>query len=195
MARKGGKFASFIGVLIILAILFGIGYFVYVFTGEFSTDFKTFYVEVDGVKYVKDGNNLSFTEEKTRIDVHYTFEKVQSTKLSFHYEILPAGADFNFTVDGEKVSWLNVGGLDKAFDAKSDEDGVTLNCVNKTVLDVLQAVYPDSQIDLPEIDEKQSLYKIILMSEDKRASISLSFSTYQVPVIETITLDKTQITF
>ncbi len=187
------KLFSFIGILLILALIAGIVYFVYVFTGEFSTDFKTFYVEIDGKKYVKDAYDLTFY--KPRIDVHYTFEKVQSNKLTFTYLIEPAGNDFNFTVDGEKVSWLNVDGLAEAFNIKSDADGITLNCANKKVLDVLQSVYPNSNIVLPEdIDtENISRYKLTVTAEDKRTSIILTFKC--APAIENIILNPSEIIF
>lgn len=193
--RSGNKFVAFIGALLVAALICGVVYFVYVYTGEFSTDFKTFYVEIDGTKYINDASNLTFTSKTTRVDVHYTFEKVQSNKLLFHYELIPTGSDFNFTVDGEKVSWLNVEGLDKAFNAKSDDDGITLDCSNKTLLDVLQFVYPNSEIQLPEVDELQPHYKLIVLSEDKKTSVALSFCTQEPTVPEGITLDKTQITF
>ncbi len=188
------KAFSFFCSLVIIAIIVAIGYFVYVFTGEFSTDFKTFYVEVDGVMYVKDGQDLNFTKT-TRIDVHYTFEEVQSKKLSFSYELLPAGSDFNFTVDGEKVSWLNVEGLEKAFNVESDKDGIALDCSNKNLLEVLQVIYPNSEIQLPEIDEKQNHYKLIVTAEDKRTSVALLFNTYAETTVESISIDKNHITF
>ncbi len=187
------KVLAFWGVVLILALIAGVVYFVYVFTGEFSTDFKTFYVEIDKTKYVKDTYDLTFG--KTRVDVHYTFEKVQTKKLTFTYAIEPTGSDFNFTVDGEKVSWLNVDGLSEAFDVKKDADALTLDCTNKKVSDVLKAVYPNSDIVLPDgIDEERiSRYKLTVTSEDKRISVSLTFKCSAA--IENIVLDPSEITF
>ncbi len=187
------KVLAFWGVVLILALIAGVVYFVYVFTGEFSTDFKTFYVEISGTKYVKDAYDLTFG--KTRVDVHYTFEKVQTKKLTFTYVIEPTGNDFNFTVDGEKVSWLNVDGLTEAFGVEKDADGLTLDCVNKKVSDVLKAIYPNSEIVLPDgIDEERtSRYKLTVTAEDKRTSVSLTFKCSAI--VESITLDPSEITF
>ncbi len=187
------KVLAFWGVVLILALIAGVVYFVYVFTGEFSTDFKTFYVEIDKTKYVKDTYDLTFG--KTRVDVHYTFEKVQTKKLTYSYAIDPTGSDFNFTVDGEKVSWLNVDGLSAAFDVKKDENGLTFDCANKKVSDILKAVYPNSEIVLPDgiDDERVSRYKLTVTAEDKRTSVSLTFKCSAV--VENITLDPSEITF
>lgn len=187
------KFLAFIGIVLILALIAGVVYFVYIFTGEFSTDFKTFYVEIDKTKYVKDTYDLTFGN--TQIDVHYTFEKVQTKKLTFTYSIEPTGSDFNFTIDGEKVSWLNVDGLSAAFDVKKDEDGLTLDCANKKVSDVLKAVYPNSDIVLPDgIDEERtSRYKLSFTAEDKRTSVSLTFKC--MSGVDNITLDPPKIEF
>lgn len=187
------KVLAFWSAIIIIAFILAVGYFVYVFTGEFSTDFKTFYVEIDKTKYVKDTYDLTFG--KTQIDVHYTFEKVQTKKLTYTYAIEPTGSDFNFTVDGEKVSWLNVDGLSEAFDVKKDADGLILDCTNKKLSDVLRAIYPNSEIVLPDgIDEERiSRYKLTVTSEDKRTSVSLTFKCSAD--IENIVLDPSEITF
>ena len=98
-------------------------------------------------------------------------------------------------MDGEKVSWLNVDGLSEAFDVKKDADALTLDCTNKKVSDVLKAVYPNSDIVLPDgIDEERiSRYKLTVTSEDKRISVSLTFKCSAA--IENIVLDPSEITF
>lgn len=186
------KVFSIIGALIIIALIFGVVYFLYIYTGEFSTDFKTFYVEIHGKKYVK--NNYEMTlYNPTRINVHYTFEKIQTNKPTFFYNIEPAGVDFNIKVDGEKISWLNVGELTAAFNVKEDKDGITLDCTNKTLLDVLQIVYPKREIELPEVDERQPHFKMTFTSEDKKSSVAITFSAPKT--VSDVTLDNTEIIF
>ena len=105
---KAGKVIAYI--LLVLAFVAVCGVVAY-FTGGFTSDFKTFYVCVDGknVLSTADGYELT-TETPLTVDVKYTFGAFNKENTGYSVKVVPNkidGKDFDFTVDGEITTSRN----------------------------------------------------------------------------------------
>ena len=99
---KIGQVVSYIAIL--LVIVAAIGVFSY-FTNGFTTDFKTFYVSVNGKDVMTSQNGYVVTpSEPLKVDVKYTFAFNKNETKGYSVKIVPnkTDEDFDSSVDGER---------------------------------------------------------------------------------------------
>lgn len=106
--KKGnvGRIVSYI--LILMVIVATIGVFAY-FTNGFTSDFKTFYVSINGKDVMtSQGGFVATTKEPLAVDVKYTFGALNKDEnKGYSVKIVPnkiENSDFTYTVDGESKS-------------------------------------------------------------------------------------------
>ncbi|MCM1043557.1 MAG: hypothetical protein NC350_05060 [Corallococcus sp.] len=158
---------SVLVLILLAAIAFGI-WFCYVFTNGFTTDFKTFYLQVDTVNgIVTADRDVPLT--KTRIDV-----KALTGSSKFTYYAENCGDDFEFTVDGEKHTYLTED-FTEQLNVTSDEKGITVDCKRFTTLELLQTKYKGCNVEITE--NVKARIKLTVVSEDGSRAISLTFVT------------------
>lgn len=141
---KAGKIIAYI--LLVLAFVAVCGVIAY-FTGGFTSDFKTFYVCVDGKNVLSAADGYELTTEKSMtVEVKYTFGAFNKENTGYSVKVVPntiAGKDFDFTLDGQVYSYQAEPDLTAGFDIEKDETSFKITPkggINK----ILQAVYPES---------------------------------------------------
>lgn len=182
-------------ILLVLAFVAVCGVAAY-FTGGFTRDFKTFYVCVDGknVLSAADGYELT-TETPMTVDVKYTFGAFNKENTGYSVKVVPNkidGKDFDFTLDGQVYSYQAEPNLTAGFDIEKGETSFKITPkggINK----ILQAVYPDGEIEDCRNKAYENMYALIVTSYNGKASVKICFSIPE-PLYE-ITLDKEVITF
>lgn len=190
---KAGKIIAYI--LLVLAFVAVCGVIVY-FTGGFTSDFKTFYVAVDGknVLSTADGYELT-TETPLTVDVKYTFGAFNKENSGYSVKVVPNkidGKDFDFTLDGETNFFQSEKDSTKGFDLDRGETSFTIK--PKGGIDkILQAVYPDSELEDCRNKAYENMYALVVTSYNGEASVTIYFSVVS-PLYEII-LDKEVITF
>ncbi len=190
---KAAKIIAYtILVLLFIAVCVGIAYF----TGGFTSDFKTFYVSVDGKNVLSSADGYELTEETPMtVDVKYTFGAFNKEISGYSVKVVPnaiEGKDFDFAMDGQMHSFQAEKDLTKGFDIERGENSFTLTPkggINK----ILQAVYPDSEIEDCLNKAYENMYALVVTSYNGEASVKICFSVVS-PLYE-ITLDKEVITF
>lgn len=190
---KAGKVIAYI--LLVLAFVAVCGCLAY-FTGGFTSDFKTFYIAVDGkdVLSAADGYELT-TEKPMNVDVKYTFGAFNKNISGYSVKVVPnvvEGKDFDFTVDGQTHSYQEISDLTAGFDIEQGEKSFTIKPkggINK----VLQAVYPDKEVEDCRNKAYENMYALVVTSYNGEASVKICFSVVS-PLYE-ITLDKEVIIF
>lgn len=190
---KAGKIIAYI--LLVLAFVAVCGVIAY-FTGGFTSDFKTFYISVDGknVLSAADGYELT-TETPMTVDVKYTFGAFNKDISGYSVKVVPNtinGKDFDFTMDGQEHSFQSEKDLTKGFDIEQGEKSFTIK--PKGGIDkILQAVYPESVLEDCRNKAYENMYALVVTSYNGEASVTICFSVVS-PLYE-ITLDKEVITF
>ncbi len=176
MTNKATKITTYI--LLILAVITVIGVIAR-FTNGFTSDFKTFYVTVDGKDImISSGGYLVTNENPLKVDVKYTFNFVTDEMKDYSVKIVPnkiENSDFTYTVDGESKSFQLETDLTAAFEINKGEKSFTVKPKGKSLTEVLTAFYGKEVTDC-ENKGYTDMFTIVVTSYNGEASVKLNFT-------------------
>lgn len=182
-------------VLVLLVVVATIGLIVR-FTGGFTSDFKTFYVTVDGKDVLTtSGGYLASPEKPLKVDVKYIFNSAGGDASGYSVKVVPhvvESKDFDFTLDDQVYSFQAETDLTAGFDIQRDESSFTVAPKGK-VTEVLQAVYPNNTIGDCDGKSYEDMYALIVTSYNGEQSVTLYFTLPED--VSGVELDKEQIIF
>lgn len=183
-------------IAIVLAVITVIGVVAH-FTNGFTSDFKTFYVTVDGKDVMTSAGGYRVTTSKPlEVDVKYTFGALNNkVDKGYSLKIIPNNIpdkDFTYTVDGEMKYFQSETDLSDGFEIDKGEKSFTIKPKGETIAEVLSAVYGKSVTDC-ESKGYTDMFTVIVTSYNGEASVKLDFSL-AIRVVG-ITLDKEAILF
>ena len=188
-----GKVIAYILVLLVVA---GVIAVIVRFTGGFTSDFKTFYVSVDGKDILTSAGGYEVTNEKPlTVDVKYTFGSAGGDVSGYSVKVVPhaiEGKDFDFTLDDQVYSFQAETDLTAGFDIVREETSFTIT-PKGGVTEVLRAVYPNNEIGDCSDKGYEDMYALIVTSYNGKASVTLYFSVLQE--VAGVTLDQEVIEF
>lgn len=173
---KIGQVVSYIAILLVIVAVIGV--FAY-FTNGFTSDFKTFYVTVDGKDVMTSSGGYKVTTEKPlQVDVKYTFNFATDETKDYSVKIVPnkiENSDFTYTVDGESKSFQSETDLTAAFEIDKGEKSFTIKPKGKSLTEVLTAFYGTEVTDC-ENKGYTDMFTIIVTSYNGEASVKLNFT-------------------
>lgn len=183
-------------IAIVLAVITVIGVVAH-FTNGFTSDFKTFYVTVDGKDVMTSAGGYRVTTSKPlEVDVKYTFGALNNkVDKDYSLKIIPNNIpdkDFTYTVDGEKKYFQSETDLSEGFEIDKGEKSFRIKPKGETISEVLSAVYGKSITDC-ESKGYTNMFTVIVTSYNGEASVKLNFSL--AIRVAGITLDKEAILF
>ena len=171
---KIGQVVSYIVILLVIVAVIGV--FAY-FTNGFTSDFKTFYVSVNGKDVMTTASGYVITpQEPLSVDVKYTFAFNQSETKGYSVKIVPnkTDEDFDFSVDGETHYFGNEKDLSNGFIIDKQEKSFTVIPKGSTPQEILQAVYADNKV-VCENKGYNDMFTLIITSYNGESSIKLNF--------------------
>ena len=174
---KIGQVVSYIVILLVIVAVIGV--FAH-FTNGFTSDFKTFYVSVDGKDVMISGSGYVISEnEPLSVDVKYTFDAFNKNETKdYSVKIIPnkiENSDFTYTVDGESKSFQLETDLTAAFEIDKGEKSFTVKPKGKSLTEVLTAFYSTEVTDC-ENKGYTDMFTIIVTSYNGEASVKLNFT-------------------
>ena len=183
-------------IAIVLAVITVIGIVAH-FTNGFTSDFKTFYVTVDGKDVMTSAGGYRVTTSKPlEVDVKYTFGALNNkVDKGYSLKIIPNNIpdkDFTYTVDGEMKYFQSETDLSDGFEIDNGEKSFKITPKGETIAEVLSAVYGKSITDC-ESKGYTDMFTVIVTSYNGEASVKLDFSL-AIRVTD-ITLDREAILF
>lgn len=183
-------------IAIVLAVITVIGIAAH-FTNGFTSDFKTFYVTVDGKDVMTSAGGYGVTTSKPlEVEVKYTFGALNNkVDKDYSLKIIPNNIpdkDFTYTVDGEMKYFQSETDLSDGFEIDNGEKYFTIKPKGETISEVLSAVYGKSITDC-ESKGYTDMFTVIVTSYNGEASVKLDFSL-AIRVTD-ITLDREAILF
>ena len=183
-------------IAIVLAVITVIGVVAH-FTNGFTSDFKTFYVTVDGKDVMTSAGGYRVTSSKPlEVDVKYTFGALNNkVDKDYSLKIIPNNIpdkDFTYTVDGEMKYFQSETDLSDGFEIDKGEKSFRIKPKGETISEVLSAVYGKEVTDC-ENKGYTDMFTIIVTSYNGEASVKLDFSL--AIRVAGITLDKEAILF
>ena len=183
-------------IAIVLAVITVIGVVAH-FTNGFTSNFKTFYVTVDGKDVMTSAGGYRVTTSKPlEVDVKYTFGALNNkVDKGYSLKIIPNNIpdkDFTYTVDGEMKYFQSETDLSDGFEIDKGEKSFRIKPKGETIAEVLSAVYGKEVTDC-ENKGYTDMFTIIVTSYNGEASVKLDFSL--AIRVAGITLDKEAILF
>ena len=183
-------------IAIVLAVITVIGVVAH-FTNGFTSDFKTFYVTVDGKDVMTSAGGYRVTTSKPlEVDVKYTFGALNNkVDKDYSLKIIPKNIpdkDFTYTVDGEMKYFQSETDLSEGFEIDKGEKSFRIKPKGETIAEVLSAVYGKEVTDC-ENKGYTDMFTIIVTSYNGEASVKLDFSL--AIRVAGIALDKEAILF
>ena len=183
-------------IAIVLAVITVIGVVAH-FTNGFTSDFKTFYVTVDGKDVMTSAGGYRVTTSKPlEVDVKYTFGALNNkVDKGYSLKIIPNNIpdkDFTYIVDGEMKYFQSETDLSEGFEIDKGEKFFRIKPKGETISEVLSAVYGKSITDC-ESKGYTNMFTVIVTSYNGEASVKLDFSL--AIRVAGITLDKEAILF
>lgn len=194
--KNYGKVIGFVSYAIILFALIGVLVFFGYFTNWFSSDFKTFYLKVNGETVLDDNSSFLIVPTKPlSIEAKYTLGLFDKNQTGYSLKIKSnRNINLSFSVNGETISFQS-DDIDwsKCFDIVEEGKGFTITLKGWDLFELLQCVYPDSEIVLDaDVDYTQNLFNLTVYSRDKKAAVTLGMS---MATIQSIELDQTRMFF
>ena len=183
---------ALLGLLVV-----GVIGFVAYFTNGFKSDFKTFYITVDGKDIMESDGGYKVSKGKPlEIKVKYVFSAGSNQKKEYSVKVVPNiidGRDFTFSDEKEEKSFQSVEDVTSGFDIKKTENGFTVSPKGNALEEVLKSVYPNGKFD--NVNEKgyENMFTIVVTSYDGKANVKLNFSLSSK--VSGVTLDKEGILF
>ena len=193
MGKKPAKIIAY--VLLVLAVVGSIG-LIAKFTNGFTSDFKTFYVSVDGTDVLADtGGFVLKPGEGKKVDIHYTFQRPEDEARGYSVKVVPnpiEGKDFDIIMDSTVYSYQNEKNLTPGFDISRQADFFIIQPKGNFV-QVLQAVYPEAHISNCDQHIYLDMFSLIITSYDGKESIALHFSIAEG--VKNVVLDPKEVVF
>ena len=189
---KIGQVVSYIVILLVIVAVIGV--FAY-FTNGFTSDFKTFYVSVNGKDVMTSSSDYVITpQEPLSVDVKYTFAFNQSETKGYSVKIVPNKTDenFDFSADGETHYFGDEKDLSNGFIIDKQEKSFTVTPKGSTPLEILQAIYPESEVSC-ESKGYNDMFTLIITSYNGEASVKLNFTV--AGKVTGVSFDREVITF
>ena len=172
---KIGQVVSYIVILLVIVAVIGV--FAY-FTNGFTSDFKTFYVSVNGKDVMTTANGYVITpQEPLSVDVKYTFAFNQSETKGYSVKIVPnkTDEDFDFSVDGETHRFGDEKDLSNGFIIDKQEKSFTVTPKSGSLQEVLQAIYSENEV-VCENKGYNDMFTLIITSYNGESSVKLNFA-------------------
>lgn len=174
---KIGKIIAY--VLILLAVCTAIGLIAH-FTNGFTSDFKTFYVTVDGKDIMSSSGDYYISESKPlAIDVKYTFGFATQEKHDYTVKIIPNVKDennFSFTVGEETHSFKDEKDLTSAFNIVKEEKSFKITPKADNLTDFFKILYPEQEISDCEDYGYANMFTAVVTSYNGEASVKIYFA-------------------
>ena len=185
------KALKIIALILVIALLVGVFFVIRKLSNNFTSDVKTFYLEIDG-QMVTDNNSFQASILDKDIIVHYVGESI-SGKQDFKYQIVrnTSAGSFTFYLDGTKHTFAEERDYTKGFEIIQGDGKLYIKSCSLTT--VLNNVFGEGNIELPELNSATRYFTLIVSSADGKHSISLDF----VPLVYVtgIELDHTHLEF
>lgn len=193
MAKRQGNLGKIVAyIAVVLVFVLGVGFLAY-FTGGFTSEFKTFYVEINGKEIMTNASGYEMTEnEPLTVNVKYT---LTDQAQGYSVKVVPnalEGKDFDFKLDEDVYSYQAEKDLTDGFVIERSETSFTIT-PKGGITDILQAIYPNNVVEDCRDYAYENMFTLVISSYDEKSSVTVNFSIPEK--LSGIELDKSKIIF
>ena len=171
------------------------------FTNGFREGFKTFYITYAGEDILSEKSKLELSRgEEHRFDVTYIFEDLNEETEPKGYSVeivsnIEKGKEFEYTVNGEKITYVDGMYLTNVFQIDKQDTYFTLTLPEDiSLVKVLESVYEKDVEVLNNVEATEPyLYTLVVSSYDESVTYHIDFAFYIG--VTGVTLDKSEVVF
>ena len=154
------------------------------FTNGFKEEFKTFYVTYAGEDILSEKSTLKLPRgEEHRFEVTYMFEGLEEELETKEYYVeiisnVEKGKEFEYTIDGEKIAYVDGMYLTKAFQIDIQDRYFIITIPKDLSLEkVLESIH-ERDMEVPKDEELPSLYlyTLVITSYDETVRYYIDFA-------------------
>ncbi len=198
MAKQKRNFVNVASYLLIVLLIFAICGGIVYFTNGLTTDFKSFYLNVNGIDVLDDKGGFVVSATKSlNVETKYVFGLFNKNLNGYSYSIKSnPEANFSFKVGEDSYDFAG-DNLDfsKCFTIVEKETGLSLTAKASNMQHMLACIFPDSEITINgEVDYTKDLFLLSVNSYNDKVSITLGM-IFGIVSDSDISLDTTEIVF
>lgn len=178
--KSTNDFSTILSSFIILLLVVGVVGFLFIFTENFTTPLKNFYVTCGNDDFISDRENFDIVVGK-----EYKFEittniNVSGTDTKYIVSVVPnetSTTTFSYNVDGTEYNFADLESLIKGFSVSAYDDYFILTA-NMDLPDILQLYYPSATLEnVPiAIDSDIPYFRLVVSSADNSETININFN-------------------
>ena len=190
-SKIGRVFSYAVVLLVIIAV---VGIFAR-FTNGFTSEFKTFYVSVNGKEVLSADKGYTVAPYSPLfVEVKYTFAFAETETMDYSLQIVPnkTDEDFYFSVDGETHYFGDETDLTNGFSIDKRENSFTVVPKGVTLQEVLQAAYPQNVVTC-DCNGYDDAFILVVTSYNGKSSVKIYFTLERG--VSGVTLDRKEIVF
>ncbi len=184
-AKKNNKALQiilYVAILLIIALI--IGFFAF-FTNGFTEDYKSFYTVIDGESVLSSKSGIYLEKgAPMEVQVRYALASVGDKKSGYSVRIEPKqGYSFDFTVDGEPMSFTSEDDYSAGFDIVKADNSFTIE-PKGNLKQILEAMYPGKTVayDLKDLPESGDIFNLVVTSYSGKDDVNIGFWVLRAPI-------------
>lgn len=182
MAKKPtNKSATILSaIVIVLVVVLFVG-FLSIFTNDFTTNIKTFYVKNGSDTIMSDRENYDIIVGKEyKFEIVNNLDAITNGNSGYNVKVIPSGnvdASFDFNVDGAVYGFSYLESLSKGFEIKTYTNYFSFTA-NKDLTEILQELYPNKTITgcPTAIDSGIPYFTLSVSSADNSEVVNITFN-------------------
>ena len=178
--KSTNDFSTILSSFIILLLVVGVVGFLFIFTENFTTPLKNFYVACGNDDIIGDRENFDIVVGK-----EYKFEITTNINLSgtenkYIVSVVPnetSTTTFSYTADGTQYNFVDIESLIKGFNVIAYEDYFTLTA-RYDLPDILKLLHGTDAIEnVPTaLDTDLPYFRLVVQSADLTETININFN-------------------
>lgn len=177
--KSTNDFSTILSSIFILLLVVGVVGFLFIFTENFTTPLKNFYVTCGNDDFISDRENFDIVVGK-----EYKFEITTNidlgTEKNYVVSVVPnvtSKTTFAFNVDGTQKQYADVESLAKGFVISASEDYFTIKATGD-LKDILQVYYPTNNLtNVPTaLNSDLPYFRLVVQSADLTETININFN-------------------
>ena len=178
--KSTNDFSTILSSFIILLLVVGVVGFLFIFTENFTTPLKNFYVTCGNDDFISDRENFDIVVGK-----EYKFEittniNVSGTDAKYIVSVVPNETSittFSYTADGKQCNYGDLENLVKGFSIVAYDDYFTLTAY-KDLGEILQIYHPSATLEnVPTaLNSDIPYFRLVVQSGDKTETININFN-------------------
>ena len=178
--KSTNDFSTILSSIFILLLVVGVVGFLFIFTENFTTPLKNFYVTCGNDDFISDRENFDIVVGK-----EYKFEittniDVDGTNKKYIVSVVPnetSATTFSYIADGQQYNYVEIDTLIKGFNIVSYDDYFVLTAKND-LLDILKLYHGTYDVsNVPTaINSDLPYFRLVIQSADLSETININFN-------------------